>query len=205
MANRNLTTQQIAYNTAQSVTFHEIVCFRTRESGLTTYDYTYLTNAAFNIRVDASQASAMGLEESGPREFLAVGPFIQFSSIEESADFQITTLNISLGGMRAEDLALFLDNQYIDQPITVWRCWFDEDGHMVGNPVQIFSGRIDKPVISDDPQGSVVIGCNAASQFIDFQRTAGRHTNNSEQQHYFPGDIGFKWAADTIKDLKWGG
>lgn len=205
MSNRNLTTTQIAANTAQSVSFHEILYIRTRESGLSSFDYTYLSNAPFNISLTSAQAAAIGLDEPGAREFLAVGPFLQFSSIEESADFQITNLTVSLAGMRPEDLVLFLENQYIDQPIKIWRCWFDGDGIMVGNPVQIFDGRIDKPVINDDPASGVVIGCSAASQFVDFQRTAGRHTNNSEQTHFFPGDTGFKFSADVIKDLKWGG
>ena len=205
MSNRNLTAAQIEANTSQSVSFHEILYIRTRDSGLTSYDYTYLSNAPFDISLTSAQAAAIALDEVGPREFLAVGPFLQFSSIEESADFQITNLTVSLAGMRPQDLVLFLDNQYIDQPIKIWRCWFDGAGSMIGNPVQIFDGRIDRPVINDDPAGGVVIGCSAASQFVDFQRTAGRHTNNSEQIHFFPADTGFKFSADVITDLKWGG
>jgi hypothetical protein len=148
----------------------------------------------------------MGItEEAGSHKFLAVGPFLQFSEIQESSDFQITNLTVALGGMRSEDLALFLSNQYIDQPLKIWRYWLNEDGRMVGDPVLIFDGRIDKPVVSDDPNGGVSIGCGAASQWVDYSRTNGRHTNNSEQQHYYSGDTIFKYAADSIKDLRWGG
>jgi hypothetical protein len=217
MTNRNLTATQITYNTAQSVNFHELLYVRTRESGTSTIDHTYLTNGPGDIFVTEAQAASMGLtEEAGGHTFLAVGPFLQFSSIEESADFQITSLTVSLGGMSSSDLALFLSNQYIDQPIRVWRYWLDEDGRMVGTPVMIFDGRIDRPVISDDPNGAVTIGCNASSQWVDYQRTNGRHTNNDEQQHFdytyyntaattANVDIGFKFAADAITDLKWGG
>jgi hypothetical protein len=205
MSNRGLTTAQLAVNTDQSVIYHELLYIRTRESGTSNYDYTYLTNAPYNIKVTAVQAVAMGLPISTAQTFLAVGPFLQFSTIEESADFQITSVTVSLGGMRGEDLALFLTNQYIDQPVKVWRVWLDSDGHTVDDPVLIFSGNIDKPVITDDPEGAVTIGCSASSQWITYTRTNGRHTNNDEQQTFYPNDTIFKFAADAIKDLKWGG
>jgi hypothetical protein len=216
MANRELTADQQFYNNNQSVTFFELLYVRTRETGSTTYDYTYLTNAPYNITIAAEYTDDMGLDEPGARTFLAVGPFLQFGNIEESADFNINTLTVSLGGMRPQDLALFLENQYIDQPLKIWRVWFDTDGQQIDAPIQIFSGRIDKPVVSDDPNGQVVVGCAAASQWVDYARTAGRRTNNNEQQFidrkfYNPAatsgniDIGFKWAGDTITNLKWGG
>jgi hypothetical protein len=204
MSNRNLTSTQIDYNSSQSVVYYELLYIRTRESGTSNFDYTYITNAPYDVRVTGAQATAMGIE-STTQKFLAVGPFLQFSSIEESADFQITSLTIGLAGMRAQDLALFLSNQYIDQPVKVWRIWFNTDGQLVGDPVLIFSGNIDKPVVSDDPDSGVTIGCSASSQWITYNRTAGRHTNNDEQVFFYPGDTIFKFAADAIKDLKWGG
>lgn len=214
MTNRDLTAPQIQRNNSQSVIYHELLYIRTRDSGSVNYDYTYLTNAPYDIQVTAAQAVAMRIDSTVDTNFLAVGPFLSFSNIEESADFQITTMTVSLSGMRGEDLALFLENQYIDQPLMIWRVWLDDRGVMVGNPVQIFSGQIDRPVIRDDPQGQVVIGCTAASQWVDYQRTAGRRTNNNEQQfldtRYYGGttaniDIGFKFAGDAITNLKWGG
>lgn len=205
MANRNLTAAQIDYNNTQSVVYYELLSIRTRESGTSDYDYTYITNAPYDIRVSNAQAVSMGLDQAISQKFLAVGNFLQFSSIEESADFQITSMTIGLSGMRASDLSDFLSNQYIDQPVKVWRVWFDTDGTMVDDPVLIFSGNIDKPVVSDDPDSGVTIGCSASSQWITYSRTAGRHTNNDEQVFYYPGDTIFKFSADAIKDLKWGG
>lgn len=205
MANRNLTTDQVNYNNNQSVVYYDLLYIRTRESGTANYDYTYITNAPYDIRVTAAQASSMGLEPAASQKFLAVGNFLQFSVIEESADFQITSMTIGLAGMRSSDLNLFLSNQYIDQPVKIWRVWFDTSGQMVGDPVLIFSGNIDKPVVTDDPDSGVTIGCSASSQWITYTRTAGRHTNNDEQVFFYPGDTIFKFSADAIKDLKWGG
>jgi len=215
MANRNLSTEQLAYNSQQSVKFFELLYVQTRESGSSNLDHTYLTNAPYDVSTTPAQSSAMGLP-AGAQSFLSIGPFLQFSDIEESADFQITNMTVSLGGLDSGDLFLFLGNQYIDYPIKLWRVWFDEDGNQVGDPIQIFSGKMDKPVITDDPGGGVVVGVAASSNFVDFQRRSGRHTNNSEQQFldikfYNPAattaniDIGFKFAGDTITNIKWGG
>lgn len=215
MTNRNLTPSQITYNTQQSVKFFELLYVQTRESGSPTLDHTYLTNAPYDVAVTSSQSAAMGLP-TGAQTFLAIGPFLQFSDIEESADFQISSMTISLGGLAGSDLNLFLGNQYIDYPVKIWRMWFDENGSQVGDPIEIFSGRMDKPVVTDDPGGGVVVGVSVSNNFVDFGRRSGRHTNNSEQQYidlkfYNPAattaniDIGFKWAGDTITDIKWGG
>ena len=98
MANRGLDSDQLVYNAAQSVKFYEMLYVRTREAGTSTYDYTYLTNGPGDIYVDPTQAATMGIaEEAGGHKFLAVGPFLQFSEIQESSDFQITNVTVALG------------------------------------------------------------------------------------------------------------
>lgn len=206
MANRNLTIAQQLANQQQSVRYFELLYLRVRVTGTSSYEQAFYTNAPFDIDVTGTQANDMGLPTGGSAEtFTALGGFLQFSTVEEAADFQINNVTVALGGLKGQALPLFLENQYIDQPIKIYRVWYNEDNEMVGDPVMIFDGRIDKPVVSDDPKGSVTVGCSASSQWVDYQRRAGRHTNNGEQQFYYPGDTGFKFAAQTIRDLKWGG
>jgi hypothetical protein len=214
MTKRNLSVAQQLANSEASVKFFEMLYIRTQdipagvvdpETYTPVYQHNYLTNAPFNIAVTTEQAAEMGLPVAGAQTFLAVGPFLQFSSVDESADFQINTVTVTLGGVRSADIALFTNNLYIDQPIKIFRAWFDGDGLMIDTPLMIFDGRVDRPVVSDDPQSAVTIGCSAASQWVDYERRAGRHTNHAEQDFYFPGDTGFKYAGNPIKDLKWGG
>jgi len=206
MANRNLTIAQQLANQQQSVRYFELLYLRVRVTGTSTYEQAFYTNAPFDISVTAEQANNMGLPDGLTAEtFTALGGFLQFSTVEEAADFQINNVTVALGGMSGQALPLFLENQYIDQPIKIFRVWYDEDNNMVGDPVMIFDGRIDKPVVSDDPKAAVTVGCSASSQWVDYQRRGGRHTNNSEQQFFYPGDTGFKFAAQVIRDLKWGG
>lgn len=203
MANRNMTAAQIAANELQSAKFFELLYLRVRDTGTSNLEHTYISNAPYDITVDTNVAS-MGIGQ-GVQTFTALGPFLQFGNVDESADFQINSVTITLGGIRDGDLALFLENQYLDQPVKIFRVWYTSEGAMIDDPVMIFDGRIDKPVISDDPENGITIGCSASSQWVDYERRAGRHTNPSEQTYFFPGDTGFKFANIAIKDLKWGG
>ena len=203
MTNRNLSANQIIANNLQNAKFFELLYIRTRDTGTSTLEHTYISNAPYDITVDTN-ISSMGIGQ-GTQTFTALGPFLQFGNVDESADFQINSVTVTLGGVRDTDLALFLDNQYLDQPIKIFRVWYDGSGAMIDDPVMIFDGRIDKPVISDDPANGITIGCSASSQWVDYERRAGRHTNPSEQQYFYAGDTGFKFANIAIKDLKWGG
>lgn len=203
MANRNLSSQQITANNLQNAKFFELLYLRVRDTGTSALEHTFISNAPYDIAVDTS-ISSMGIG-LGVQTFTALGPFLQFGNVDESADFQINSVTITLGGVRDSDLELFLGNQYLDQPMKIFRVWYDDSGTRIGDPVMIFDGRIDKPVISDDPENGITIGCAASSQWVDYERRAGRHTNPSEQRFFFPTDTGFKFANIAIKELKWGG
>lgn len=203
MANRNLSSQQITANNLQNAKFFELLYLRVRDTGTSALEHTFISNAPYDISVDTS-ISSMGIG-LGVQTFTALGPFLQFGNVDETADFQINSVTITLGGVRDSDLELFLGNQYLDQPMKIFRVWYDDSGTRIGDPVMIFDGRIDKPVISDDPENGITIGCAASSQWVDYERRAGRHTNPSEQRFFFPTDTGFKFANIAIKELKWGG
>ena len=208
MSQRNMTLGQLDANGLQSVRFYELLYVRTRETGSDVKNHTFISNAPFDITVDTSLPSMGIVLEPGMssiQTFIALGPFLQFSQIEEAADFSITNVTVSLGGVTGSDIALFLDNQYIDQPIKIFRVWYDEDGARIGDPIMVFDGRIDKPVISDSLADGTIVACSASSQWVDYERRAGRHTNPSEQRFFFPEDTGFKYATNAVRDLKWGG
>ena len=76
---------------------------------------------------------------------------------------------------------------------------------LVIDPVLIFEGRMDSPVISENPDsGNSTISISATNSWVDFERKTGRHTNHEEQQIHFAGDKGFEFASEIITDIVWG-
>jgi len=43
-----------------------------------------------------------------------------------------------------------------------------------------------------------------ASHWADFEKKSGRVTNSNSQSLHFAGDKGFDFAANIVKDIKWG-
>ena len=76
---------------------------------------------------------------------------------------------------------------------------------VVIDPIAIFDGRADSPMIEEDPDsGKCVVVLAAAQHWVDFERRPGRHTNHEEQQIWFPGDKGFEFVSGLNREIKWG-
>jgi len=142
----------------------------------------------------------------GGHDYIAAGYLLQFSDIEENATPQAATISVSLSGVTQTIMSLFLTYAYIDRPVAIYRAFLDEDGDLVADPLLIFSGRIDAPAFQENPDaGSAVLTVTVASQWVDFLRTPGRHTNHDEQQAFFPGDRGFEYVSELAdRTIVWG-
>ena len=80
------------------------------------------------------------------------------------------------------------------------------DDSLIANPLLIFDGRMDAPIISEDPNsGTCTVAVNATNAWVDFERKPGRKTSHAEQQLAFSGDLGMEFASEVVKELLWGG
>ena len=133
--------------------------------------------------------------------YLALGNFLGFSDIQENTQMQIAEVTITLTGLRQEDFGYFVNENFIDRTVRIFRqLWNDTDG-VVGT-FKIFEGRLKNAACEDDGE-QLTIGGTAANQFVDFERTAGRRTNDDEQQFYYTGDRFFQYAKEVLKEIKW--
>jgi hypothetical protein len=164
--------------------------------------------------------------------YTALGHLLGYEGIQESSDFQISTVRVTLSAVDQALIASLLLYDYIDRELDIWRCFFtipadvaagswddsgswDDDGffsetgqtdQLIADPVKIFSGRMGEPVIAEDPvAGNNTISLTASSHFSDFERRPGRHTNHSEQQAYFLGDRFFEGWGNPDEEVVWGG
>jgi hypothetical protein len=85
------------------------------------------------------------------------------------------------------------------------KAFWSASGSIIVDPITLLDGRVDAPVIAENPaDGTCTIALTAGSHWIDFERKAGRHTSDAEQQLWFPGDTGMRLISEINRDLKWG-
>jgi hypothetical protein len=142
----------------------------------------------------------------GGHDYRALGHFLGFTDVEETADVQVNSLTLSLSGVDQAWISAFLSHYYIDRPVKIYKALLDATTMaVISSPILIFEGRMDEPGIEENPEdGSCVVTVSATNIWVDFERKAGRHTNHEEQQIFFPGDLGFQYASEVVKDITWG-
>lgn len=139
----------------------------------------------------------------GGNDYLAVGSLLEIGNVNETLDLKVSTLRLTLSGVDQSFISLLLTKNYIDRVVKVHKSFIDNVGQMTIAPVEVFRGYIDEPAIQDSPK-TTTITVAVRSHFADFERKSGRHTNNAEMQHFFPGDDSFKYASEGLKEIRWG-
>jgi len=141
--------------------------------------------------------SALSATWNSSPHFLGVG------DVKETSDLRVNTVDITLSGVEQSYVSLFLSQNYIDVPARIYRAVLDDNDVVIGSPILVFNGVITNYDIQDSKSESTVT-VQIASHWKDFEKENGRKTNDNSQKIYFPNDEGFEFAANTIKDLKWG-
>jgi hypothetical protein len=153
----------------------------------------YITNAPMNITIDGN-------------EYISLGQFLGFSSIEEQRLFTTSEITVTLAGIPAFEtgdsfVSQILQFDYVDKDIWIYRSFFDHDTYI--DSFLMFKGRIDSPVIEDDPGETTTVATTCSSHWVDYERTNGVITNDNRQQALYSGDLGFEYANQVIKDIQW--
>jgi hypothetical protein len=156
-------------------------------------DGVYITNAPFRVVIDGNN-------------YLSVGQFLGFSAVQEEKVFTTSEVTISLSGMPSHELGTsfisdLLQYDYVDKEVKIYRSFFDHSSYI--DSFLMFKGRLDSPVIQDDPLDTTTIAATCSSHWVDYERTNGLITNDDRQQDLYSGDLGFEYAKETIKDIKW--
>lgn len=152
-----------------------------------------LTDAAFDITYagDVYQRTA-GL--------------LSFGGISETGDLLVNQITIELAGADTSlAMAKVLTDDFLDRPCRIYLALLNASAGVITSPVKIFEGRMDAPAIVEDPDtGTSTVSVRGTPAWVDFGRRPGRHTNDEEQQFYFPGDLGFEFVSQLPKQVKWG-
>ena len=137
--------------------------------------------------------------------YQALGTLLSFSGIRESAELRVFDLTVQLSGVDQTMIASVLVEDYIDRRLVIYKGFQNDRGEVIVDPVAIFDGRMDAPVIEEDPEsGKCVVAVTAGSHFVDFERTPGRRTNSAIQETFFPGDRFFDAVSEVNREITWG-
>jgi len=136
-------------------------------------------------------------------DFEPVGHLLQIGQPQETQELRVGTIKITLSGVDQAYVSVFLNQTYINRRVRIWKAVLDSAGDIIGDAIITFDGQITGYGLQGGEDSSV-IDVSCASHWADFERKAGRLTNTNSQQYFFPTDTGFRYAANSIKDIKWG-
>jgi len=135
--------------------------------------------------------------------FLPAGHLLNIDQVQETEELRVGSLKISLSSVDRAFVSSFLRKDYLNRRIQIWNAVLGNSGAIIGDAISTFDGEITGYAISESNDSST-ISVSCASHWADFERKTGRFTNNNSQQYLFPNDTGFRFAAESIKDIKWG-
>ena len=151
--------------------------------------YQYLNTSNYTITYDSN--------DYDPADITSI------SSLSESSELMVGTLNIELGGANQTYISLFFNNDYVGVRARWYRAILDDAMAVIGDPILMFDGEISGWKGGDSKsKSSLTITC--ASHWANFDTISGRKTNQNSQQAHFASDLGMEYASHTIRDIRWG-
>ena len=152
--------------------------------------YLYLTDAGTDVDWNSHTYTSSSL--------------LSFSSISETSELLANSCTISLSGVDQSVVAALLQETYLHRKVKIRLAMLNENMLVISSPVLIFDGRMTRPSISVDPDTGAVNCAVEAVSLFQFDTTRGRHSNDIEQQRYYPEDRGFKQVVSIPEKIFWG-
>lgn len=145
-------------------------------------DCLYLASGGIDIDYDSTTAP-----DAGTNTYSAQGEFISYTAIDETFDVVVGKFQISLSGLPSGYIDKFIGKNVEGQRVVVYKAFMDlNDFTIIQTPILMYDGTIYNVAIQES-QNTCTIGLDITSQFADFERAAGRKTNNWSNW-YFQGE-----------------
>lgn len=131
--------------------------------------------------------------------------FLTFSEVKETNKVLVDKCTVALSGVDQSIIAILLQDTYFRRRAKVYKAAVTLDQVVISDPLLVVDGHLDRPVIATDPgAGTCSASVDVINMFGQYAAPAGRHTNDAEQQFWFPGDKGFEYVSGIPQQIFWG-
>jgi hypothetical protein len=162
----------------------------------------YLATGGANISYDSATAP-----DAGTNVYTAQGDFMGFSGISEDFDVKVGKFTIYLSAIGNNFINKFIGQSTEGKRVVVYKAFLNAQTlAIVQTPILMFDGIIYNIAVNESSK-SCQLNLECSSLFADFERTAGRKTNNWSNWFYqgaqvdttmektgFVGQTEFKWG-----------
>jgi hypothetical protein len=128
-----------------------------------------------------------------------LGWLAKVSTIPQTTKVQAQNVTLSLSGIPSNLVLEAVGQVRISGSATVWLGFFDANGNLITDPVQLFAGALDVPTITDSGQ-TCTISITAENPLLLLNEAPARQFDDADQQIYSPGDLGFSFV-DALGNL----
>jgi hypothetical protein len=170
-------------------------------------DTLYLCNGGFDVTFNSDTAP-----DAGNNTYLAQGNFIGFGGMSEDMEVKVGKFTVTLSGISNGYVSKFINYEVEGARVVIYKAFlsFGPTGTdplaLVAAPIMMYDGTIFNFSIQETAN-TCQLSVDCSSLFADFERTAGRKTNNWSNW-LFQGvqyDKAFEksgWVGQT--EFKWG-
>jgi hypothetical protein len=125
--------------------------------------------------------------------FTGLGWLGKMSAIPQTTKVQAQNITLALSGIPSNLVAEAVGQVRITGVATVWLAFFTSAGALMADPVQLFSGALDVPSLTDAGDSST-ISITCENSLISLNLAPNRRFDDPDQQLYHPGDLGFSFV-----------
>jgi hypothetical protein len=135
--------------------------------------------------------------------WLGAGRVARVEPITEVASPQAAALNVQFSGIDPAYVTAILGDHYQGNPARIWIATLDEQMRIEGEPVLVFYGRMDEPIVTVGRTAEIQLALE--NRFADWDRPRLRMHTDADQQSRNPGDKFFEYVASTESaSIVWG-
>ena len=165
----------------------------------------HLITIGFGTPVNITDCSfSLTSSVSGSSVTYSASDFIlDISSFNEQTDLTKGTLNLTLSGANTTFISVVLNENVINDSVTIHRGILNSSNALIADPILLYKGTIDGFDINEN-QTQSLLNLKVVSHWADFDKKSNRKTNNTSQQRFFSSDVGFDFASEVVKDIRWG-